>query len=195
MLIINYFMNIIEENKTVLEFIKIVLIKNIGELITTGNHYLGFGTISQGIELIGAIIEDVDIEKMQVVKNSNFDTLRKSRRRFHNALKLFSNANYEKYCPLKMENEDYDLYENLRCGYSHQMRPLGQIAVTTSSETNNDKTKHLEIDPRTSKLIIVSEEFYKDFKEVCEKVILLIGEKRINHSKAYENFLSLIKYE
>ncbi len=188
-------MTIIEENKTVLEFIKFVLIENIGNLISTGNHYLGFGIISQGIELIGAIIEDEDIEKMQAIKNSDFDAPGKSRRRFHNALKLFSNANYEKYCPQKIDNEDYDLYQNLRCGYSHQMRPQGQIAVTTASECINDKTKHLEIDPRTLKLIIVSEEFYKDFKEVCEIVIKMIGENRIKHSKAYGNFLSLIKYE
>lgn len=188
-------MTITKEQKTVKEFIQTVLINNIGHLITTGNHYLGFGPVSQGIELIGAIIEDKDIERTQRNPDSEFDTRNKSRRRFHNAIKMFSNPNYEKYCPESLIDTDYDLYQNLRCGYAHQMRPQGRIAVTTAKESVEDNTKHLEIDTRTQSLILVSEEFYRDFKVVCEIVIKMIDENRINHAKAYGNFLGLTKYE
>jgi hypothetical protein len=188
-------MTITQEQKTVKWFIQTVLINNIGQLIATGNHYLGFGPVSQGIELIGAIIEDEDIERIQRNPNSEFDTRNKSRRRFHNAIKMFSNPNYLKYCPETIIDNDYDLYQNLRCGYAHQMRPQGKIAVTTARESVEDNTKHLEIESETSKLILVSEVFYNDFKVVCETVMKMIDENKINHTKAYGNFLGLTKYE
>ncbi len=43
-------------------FIQEVLINNIGNLVNTGNHYLGFGTLTQAIVLLGAIIEDKEVE-------------------------------------------------------------------------------------------------------------------------------------
>ncbi len=186
------------ENKKVKEFIQTVLINNIGDLVNTGNHFIGFGPQSQAIELIGAIIEDEAVERTQTVPESEFDTQRKSRRRFHNALKLFSNPNYIKYCPeLKTDptyRADYDLYANLRCGYAHQMKPTGKIAVTTEQEAIADGTVHMEIDPHTNNLIIASELLYKDLKEVCEKVIAMIDNGEINHPKAYAGFLGIKTY-
>ena len=74
------------------------------------------------------------------------------------------------------------------------MRPTGKISVTTEKESIADGTNHLEIEPLTSKLIIVSEILYQDLKEVCEKVILMIDNRQINHTKAYGNFLGITKY-
>jgi hypothetical protein len=188
-----------KENKSVRDFIQVVLINNIGSLVETGNHYLGFGVQTQAIELIGAIIEDKAVENLQTSNpNSEFDTQRKSRRRFHNAIKLFSNPNYLNYCPeLRTDvnyNVDFDLYENLRCGYAHQMRPLSKISVTTEPESVQDGTQHLVIDPLSNRLIIVSEILYRDLKEVCETVITMIDNGQINHTKPYGNFLGLISY-
>jgi hypothetical protein len=188
-----------KENKSVKDFIQTVLIKNIGSLVGTGNHYLGFGPQTQTIELLGAIIEDEAIERLQPNnRNSEFDTQRKSRRRFHNALKLFSNPKYIQFCPeLKTDTAyqaDYDLYGNLRCGYAHQMRPIGKISVTTEPESITDGTTHLEIDPLSVRLIVVSEILYRDLKEACEKVITMIDNGQINHTKPYGVFLGIISY-
>jgi hypothetical protein len=188
-----------EEYKKVNEFIELVLINNIGQLITTGNHYLGFGNQTQAIELIGAIIEDESLERLQANNpKSEFDTKRKSRRRFHNALKLFSNPDYIKYCPEDKTDptyvEEHDLYDNFRCGYAHQMRPIGRVSGTTEQEANEDGTAHLKIDSRTGRLIIVSEILYRDLKEVCENVITMINNNQIKHTKAYGNFLNLKHY-
>ncbi len=188
-----------KENKSVKDFIQTVLIDNIGSLVGTGNHYLGFGPQTQAIELLGAIIEDEDIERLQRHnRESEFDTRSKSRRRFHNALKLFSNQKYIQFCPeLKTDasyQADYDLYCNLRCGYAHQMRPTGKISVTTEPESLTDGTTHLEIDQLSGRLIIVSEILYRDLKEVCEKVIAMIDSGKINHTKPYGDFLGLISY-
>jgi hypothetical protein len=188
-----------KENKSVKDFIQTVLIKNIGSLVGTGNHYLGFGPQTQAIELLGAIIEDEAIERLQPNnRNSEFDTQRKSRRRFHNALKLFSNPKYIQFCPeLKTDTAyqaDYDLYGNLRCGYAHQMRPIGKISVTTEPESITDGTTHLEIDPLSVRLIVVSEILYRDLKEACEKVITMIDNGQINHTKPYGVFLGIISY-
>lgn len=190
---------ITKENKSVKDFIQTVLIDCIGSLVGSGNHYLGFGPQTQAIELIGAIIEDESIERLQPSNpDSEFETEKKSRRRFHNALKLFSNPNYIKFCPEFKSNAsyqvDYDLYNNLRCGYAHQMRPIGKISVTTESESITDGTSHLEIDSRSGRLIIVSEVLYRDLKEVCEKVILMIENAQINHTKPYGDFLGIISY-
>jgi len=175
------------------------LINNIGSLIGTGNHYLGFGSQTQAIELIGAIIEDEAVERLNTDNpNSEFETQRKSRRRFYNALKLFSNPKYIQYCPeLRTDpiyNIDFDLYTNLRCGYAHQMRPIGKISVTTEPESVQDGTNHLEIDPLSGRLIIVSELLYRDLKEVCESVISKIDNGQINHTKPYGGFLGIISY-
>jgi hypothetical protein len=188
-----------KENKRVKDFIQNVLINNIGSLIETENHYLGFGPQTQAIELLGAIIEDEAVERLQPNNpNSEFETQRKSRRRFHNTLKLFSNPKYLQFCPeFKTDTSyqpDYDLYGNLRCGYAHQMRPIGKISVTTEPESITDGTTHLEIDPLSGRLIIVSEILYRDLKEVCEKVILMIDNGQINHTKPYGDFLGIISY-
>lgn len=188
-----------KENKSVKDFIQTVLINNIGSLVGTGNHYLGFGPQTQAIELIGAIIEDEAVERLQATNpDSNFETQRKSRRRFHNALKLFSNPKYLQFCPeLKSDanyNADYDLYANLRCGYAHQMRPIGKISVTTEPESMEDGTTHLEIDSLSGRLIIVSEILYRDLKEACETVVTMIDNGQINHTKPYGDFLGIISY-
>ncbi len=188
------------ENKNVKDFIQVVLINNIGKLVNDGNHYLGFGTQTQAIELIGAIIEDEDVEKQQPnIKESEFNTKNKSRRRFHNALKLFSNPKYIEFCPESSKDssyqKNYDLYDNLRCGYAHQMRQCGNISVTTEKESIQDGTIHLEINNATTNLIIVSEILYRDLKEACEKVIKMIDDRQINHAKAYNNFLGIITFK
>jgi len=188
-----------KENKSVADFIQTVLIENIGHLVNSGNHYLGFGTQTQALELIGAIIEDETVERLQPNNpNSEFETQRKSRRRFHKAVSLFTNPKYLQYCPeFKTDanyNADYDLYENLRCGYAHQMRPRRKVSVTTEPESIEDGTSHLEIDPLSDHLIIVSEILYRDLKEVCEKVLAMINNGLINHTKPYGNFLDVVSY-
>lgn len=188
---------ITKENKNVKEFIQKTLIETIGAMIQTGNHYLGFGPQSQAIELIGAIIEDDTVEKLQKDPKSEFDTRNKSRRRFHSALKLFSNANYLKYCTEFTTDPnhlpDYDLYNNLRCGYAHQMKPLKKVSVTTLQESLVDGTSHLTIS-QDGKLMLVSEQLYIDLKEVCEKVCDMIDRNDINHTKPYGDFLQITSY-
>jgi hypothetical protein len=188
-----------KEDKSVKDFIQTVLIKNIGSLVWTGKHYLGFGPQTQAIELLGAIIEDEAIEQQEPNNpNSEFYTQRKSRRRFHYALKLFSNPKYIQFCPeLKTDTAyqaDYDLNCNLRCGYAHQMRPIGKISVTTEPESITDGTTHLEIDPLSVRLIVVCEILYFDLKEACEKAITMIDNGQINHTKPYGDFLGIISY-
>lgn len=167
------------QQKKVKEFINQVLISDIGKMIETENYYLSFGVIAQGIELLGAIIENED---------SKFEDQGLSRKRFYNALKLFSNPNYIKNCSEfdKGKDDDYDLYTNLRCGYAHIMLPTGKINVTTQ----NPNLGHLETDT-FGILYMVCEEFYKDFKGACEKVIKMIDKEDIKNPKARGNYLVL----
>jgi hypothetical protein len=74
------------------------------------------------------------------------------------------------------------------------MRPIGKISVTTEPESITDGTTHLEIDPLSVRLIVVSEILYRDLKEACEKVITMIDNGQINHTKPYGVFLGIISY-
>lgn len=186
------------EKISVKAFIQEVLINNIENLVNTGNHYLGFGTLTQAIELLGAIIEDKEVESSQN-SASEFHTRNKSRKRFCKSLSLFSDPRYIHYCP-ECKNDttfksNYDLYDNLRCGFAHQMKPTGNIALTTLIESYTDGTAHLEIDPKSGNLIIVSEILYRDLKETCEKIIEMIDNGQINHTKPYGDFISVLSYE
>jgi hypothetical protein len=183
-----------ESKINVRQFINGILIDNIGAVVNTGNHYLGFG-LAQGIELIGAIIED-DAAERQLNSHSEFETEGKSRRRFYNGLGVFSNPNYQAYCSQRRKdaNVDYDLYNHLRCGYAHLLKPTGLVKVTTKPEAINDGNRHLEIDPRTGGLILVSEILFTDFQEACEKVIQMIDQSLISHTKPYTSFLSIYSF-
>ena len=50
---------------------------------------------------------------------------------------------------------------------------------------------HLEIKPirGRDRLILVSEDFYNDFKTACEEVITRIDAKTIAHTKVYSSLL------
>ena len=161
------------------DFIKNVLIDEIKSIQQThGHHYLSFGLISQGIEFLGACID-----------NNDFHIDSKGRERFNNAIiTLFPNQ-YHQY--IKRKGEQFDLYGNLRCGLLHIVVPGSDIELIQESEISS-YGEHLEIKTlrNRDRLILVSQKLMTDFENACNNVISQIENNSISNQKVYQDFLS-----
>ncbi len=144
-------------NQDVQWFIDTVLLGNIKDMICTQDqHYLGFGVVACAIEFLGACMD-----------SHPYDQQGLSRQRFEAAVKAHFDAKYHPYAD---KNSKYDLYKHLRCGMAHIMRPQGKVAFTTQAESLTDGTQHLQVYATLDKLVLVSETFYADFAEACNKM-------------------------
>lgn len=159
------------------EFIKSFLIKEIKEIQNNGHHYLSFGLISQGIEFLGACLD-----------NNNFIVERESGNRFRLAIKEVFPTTYHRYNNGK--GTPYDLYENLRCGLLHIAVPRSEIELIQQVEIPLFGN-HLEIKNIRGKdsLVLVSQNFMSDFETACLDVISKIECHSISHGKVYVEFL------
>ncbi len=139
-------------NQDVRWFIDTVLLGDLQKMICTdGHHYLGFGVVACGIEFLGACIDKHQWDKPGL-----------SQKRFESAVNELFDAKYHPYVHV--------LFEHLRCGMAHIMRPQGSVAFTTQAESVTDGTHHLKVFAGTGKLVLVSETFYADFAEACKEV-------------------------
>ncbi|MFX0097722.1 MAG: hypothetical protein ACFE7E_08190 [Candidatus Hodarchaeota archaeon] len=161
------------------EFIQNVLVTELKDIQQKeGHHYLSFGLIAQGIEFLGACID-----------NNDFFVEGKSRERFEKAITDLFPSGYHSF--LSGKGKPYDLYENLRCGLLHIILPKSDIELIQEAEIN-DFGDHLEIKEirKKKRLILVSQRLFKDFENACETVIKRIDNKTISHSKVYQDFLA-----
>lgn len=165
------------------EFIDTVLIHDIGRVIDAGCAYLAFGLIAQGIETLGAILDEKEI-------HDNDKGLPEAR--FRNAIKDLFNWQGSLYPKYVAEGSEYDLFKYLRCGMAHVLRPAGKVALTTKKEAEKDGTKHLEVVEETGQLILVIEELYADFVRACKKCKNCIPEK--THPKLKRDYLTITEF-
>ncbi len=168
------------------EFIKKTLIEDIEKIQQVhGYAYISFSLISQGIELLGSLIDSYD-----------FTEPNKSKKRFNNALKEFFPEKYK----------DKNLYDNLRCGLLHIFLPQKDLVLSEQKETilKNQKNlkKYKQKETGQEVTLIIAEDFFNDFKYACNTVIALIESEEIfdkysDLNKASENKknILLLKHE
>jgi len=134
------------------KFINTVLINDVQRLIEKGFDYLSFVIIAQGIETIGSFFDDkpFDYYKQGLPK-----------RRFLKGLELMGT---------KYTNIDNLLWTDLRCGLAHQLKPKGEITLTSYQSGGKDIV-HLYKGNESGLTYIVVDTLFKDFKTACEKVI------------------------
>ena len=156
--------------QTLKDFINGTLIKEIAEIQGSGHHYLSFGLIAQGIEFLGASIDDT---------NDDFFAPDRSEMRFRQAINDLFPAKYD---PFNVKGEPHYLYSDLRCGLLHVALPKPAIELIQETEIL-DYGDHLEIKEirGTESLILVSQRLYDDFKSACEEVIKSIDDGSINN--------------
>ena len=145
------------------------------------HHYLSFGLMAQGIELLGACLDDGDFEQPG-----------RSSARFALAIReLFVSQNplYGRY---NNPREDPSLYAGLRCAQTHTMRPGKRVAYTHRTESVTERTTHLK--QKGQKLILVCEDLYDDFKVACEDIIGRIQRNELTGDKFRHPFLTITKF-
>ncbi len=161
---------------SVRDFINHTLISEIKSIQQNDHHYLSFSLISQGIEFLGACID-----------NKDWGVLDESRNRFKLAINDLFPSGYQ---PYNDDNSSYFLYRNLRCGLIHRMLPKSSLELIQKKDINK-YGKHLEIKiiRNRKRLILVSEDLFEDFEKAARKVIRKIDNREIVHQKVYDTFL------
>lgn len=156
-----------------------VLLKEVDKIVKkSGAPYLAFLNIVIGIEFLGACLD----ERPFIEKNL-------SEKRFNKALKKLFDKKYHKY---SKANNPFYLYENLRCGLVHQIRPLGGIMFTTRSEAITDGNSHLK-KLETGELIIVLEDLYEDFENAVNRLIRQVKDKKLTNKKLDDDIITIKK--
>lgn len=145
-----------------------MLITEIGDIVDR-HKYLSFGVISQGIELLGACLDENEFDCRKYGISS---------KRFNLALKeLFP----EKYHEFGFSaDRQKSLYSNLRCGLLHNLVPKRGIALT--EEKSTPAYLHLNIgtsEDGNQRYLLVAEELYRDFVDACKILVHLIESRKI----------------
>lgn len=159
-------------------FIEKVLIKEIKTIQQNyGHYYLSFGLIAQGIELLGACLD-----------NKEFHKKGESSVRFRDAVKELFPLKYQAY---NDRLSDYDLYVNLRCGLLHVVIPQNSIELIQELEMPIFG-QHLEIKNirGRDRLILVAQDLFDDFEKACKEVIKRIDSGVIDPNKITGSIIS-----
>ncbi len=154
------------------QFIQAALIKDIADIIQAGKHYHSFSLIAQGIELLGACLDEEAFHSKKRGLSS----------------KCFRMAVRELFPPAYQafnQSGNYDLYSNLRCGLLHVVLPKHRLELIQKSELHRFPCSHLGFDwQRGSKrLVLVSEDFCTDFATACREVIRRIEAGELENQK------------
>ncbi len=169
-----------DDSRSVEWFVDNILIGDIGKVIESGAGYLAFALIAQGIELLGALMDEQEFHEKDL-----------SEGRFQRGIADFFPMTYTKYNrkPVNEQDRRIFLYEELRCGMAHVLRPQGRIGFTGRADKNG--AQHLQIvnEGGVELLVLVLEEFFKDFKEACRKAKNQLKKK--SHPKLSRGYLMI----
>lgn len=151
---------------TIQQFLKKVLIEEVKSIQDNGGHYyLSFGIIAQGIELLGACLDDKSIDQQGL-----------SQKRFEKCiLDLF---------PTQYHPHAIDLYKKLRCGLLHTFIPNVGVELIESKDVakigGHLLKRKIRLGDSHESLIVVAENFYEDLSAATRKII---DEGKIHSSK------------
>lgn len=148
-----------------------------------GNNYMKFTMIAIGIEFLGACLDDFPFNKAEILKPEL--KVKISQSRFDNALKKLFDKKYLKHAK---ESANVYLYRDFRCGFVHQLRPLGNLVVTHREESIREGTKHLQ-NINKGPLVLVLEDLFEDF-ECASNKLLRDFDKKITNKKSDMKYLT-----
>lgn len=161
------------------EFIRKIYIENLGQIISLGYYYIGFGIMGIGIEFIGKCI--------RYKHNENWDKPNQGRDNFQEAI----NQLMKKYAPFIGANNEFDFSDNLRNGMSHAFKPKGKLELTFRKEAKDRGWQHVQKN-FSGRLVICCEDLYEDFHMACKEVLRKIEDKEFPEGdKIYKSFLDI----
>lgn len=143
------------------EFIRNVLAAEVGDIVER-HKYLSFSIISQGIEFLGACLDEFD-----------FDLQNNSGQRFDNALLELFPSTYKIFADRK---KDISLYKNIRCGLIHYGIPKKKFVLGSIMNGDNEDIhlKSIKCKDGSKRYGLIAEIFYKDFRNACRTLAEII---------------------
>ena len=147
------------------DFIQKIFIEEVGRLVASGFYHFAFVIMAQGLETLGSFLDTKPLKARE-----------QSKLRFSHAINRLMPKQYAAF------NNNHALYDQLRASMAHTFTVSRKIFLTSKSNSEFGE-KHLQ--KTDEKLILVAEDFYKDFKKACERLLDgmdkgIISEKKIN---------------
>ncbi len=160
------------------DFIHKIYIENLGQIISMGYYYIGFGLIGIGIEFLGKC--------SQCSQNPNWDTPQKGKENIQAAV-IDLMKSYEPFI-----SPEFNFAYNLRNGMAHAFKPKGKIELTFRKEASERGWRHKNVN-QNGRLVICCEDLYDDFKSACEEVIRRIEQNEFTNpnDKIYKAFIDV----
>ena len=161
-----------ENNLSAKDFIQKVFIEETKRIVDAKSYHFAFVIMAQALETLGSFLDSKPLKARE-----------QSKLRFSHAINRLMPVKYAKL------NNNHILYDQLRASLAHTFTTSRQIYLT-AKENPEHGNKHLqEVD---GKLILVAEDFYKDFKKACMRLLEgmnkgIITERKIN-SEFYYTF-------
>jgi hypothetical protein len=121
--------------------------------------------MAQGLETLGSFLDSKPLKARE-----------QSKLRFSHAINKLMPVKYAKL------NNNHVLYDQLRASLAHTFTSSRQIYLTSKLDSTYGNKHIQEVE---GKLILVAEEFYKDFTKACERLMEgmnkgIVTEKKIN---------------
>jgi hypothetical protein len=139
-------------------FIDAVLVADIAKAVEAGAVSVGFRAITQGIVVLGSLVDGAPF---------HFENL--TDQRFKETLRHFFPSQYKTY---NNPNSACFFYEDLKFVMVHPLRADTRTIFLDRAQARPQGISHLmtqEIEGR-KKVILVLEDFFEDFKGACEQV-------------------------
>ena len=171
------------EEKDINWFLDTVIVHDIGAVIEAGCGYLAFALIAQSIEMIGALLDEHEIDHYELGLPA---------KRFAKGITEVFQPIDARYAEFNKEDSIYYLWENLRCGMAHIIRPKSKIVFTGKSDANKLRASHLDkikFDDGDEYLLLVVEDFYNHLKDACRRAKNKLPKK--THAKLKKGYITI----
>ncbi|MSU66032.1 MAG: hypothetical protein EXS38_08035 [Opitutus sp.] len=175
------------EEKNIQWFLDNVLVTDIQKVIDAGAGYLAFSLIAQAVELLGALLDEEEIHASR---------LKISPDRFARGIdEVFKSINPD-YARHNKADSPFYLYDHLRCGMAHVLRPKTRVIFTGRADARKLGFKHLEeitlAGYTDTQLVLVIEDFHDDLTEACRRAKNKIIKK--THPKLKQGYITVTRF-
>ena len=140
-----------EQIERIEHFLKEVVVNEIAKLQGVGLSYMQFVIMGQAIEVLGSFLD-----------NKPMKAKGQSAKRFSLGVKKLFGGRY------RLLNGNCFLYDKLRNQMTHTFIPGNDLILLNQAE-NTKGYKHLQM--ADGKLVLISEVFYKDICNACERLL------------------------
>lgn len=148
-----------EQIRQIEQFLKEVIIRELGELQKVELSYMQFILMGQTIEVLGGFLDNKPVKAKG-----------QSAKRFNQAVNRLFGGKY------RVLNSNYVLYDKLRNQMVHAFIAGGDLLLLPHQD-GEGKYRHLEYSE--GKLVLIADVFYQDICRACFRLLDLLKEGKI----------------